>query len=72
MDAAKAVRRGCGNRDMRDLLIGAIKSGVRTKLTRSGILLYGPGGIAGTHFSVSDHRAVKNLRRDMRKVGIDV
>lgn len=64
------IRRRGQNRDITDLLCTVIGYGYDYKLTKKGIIVYGPHGIAGTHFSVSDHRAAKNLRADFRRVGI--
>lgn len=64
------IRRRCQRRDTMDLLVAAISAGHDYKLTRKGVLVYGPKGIAGTHFTNSDPRAVKNLRADFRRVGI--
>lgn len=64
--------RGGRDREVTAVLLGVIRAGYRYKLTKSGIILYGPAGICGTHFSVSDKRAVKNLRADLRRCGITI
>lgn len=67
----RRIRSG-GNREISKLLLGAVKAGHRYKMTRSGIILYGPAGIAGTHFGSVDSRAARNLRADFRRVGITI
>ena len=67
----KAVRRGCTDRATRDVLLAALNAGTRGKLTRQGIMLYGPQGAYAAHFSVSDHRAAKNLATGLRRAGIE-
>lgn len=52
------------------MLLSVLHAGHRYKMTKSGIIIYGPDGTCGTHLSVSDHRAVKNLRADLRRCGI--
>lgn len=67
----RRIKKGCGSRELRDLLLAAVSAGYRYKMTRSGIILYGPDAIAGTHLSGgSDPRAVKNVRADFRRAGI--
>lgn len=66
----KTIRRGCTNKQVKALLIGVLKDGARYKLTKSGIILFGPTGSAATHFTVSDHRGVKNLRAQLRRAGL--
>lgn len=60
------------NKRISALLLTAIRAGHRYRMTRSGVMVYGPHGNAATHFSVSDHRAAENLRADMRRAGITV
>jgi hypothetical protein len=60
------------DREVVALLLAAIHAGHRYKMTKSGIIIYGPAGICGTHFSVSDHRAARNLRADLRRAGITI
>lgn len=52
------------------LLLSAIRAGHPYKMTKSGIIIYGPGGIAGTHLGGSDRRGVSNFRSDLRQAGI--
>lgn len=62
--------RGVSNRDMRRIIVAAIKSEVRYRMTKSGIVFYGENGnTAGAHFTSSDHRAYKNLVADLRSIG---
>ena len=60
------------DREVIAVLLAVIHAGHRYKMTKSGIIIYGPDGICGTHFSVSDNRAVKNLRADLRRCGITI
>jgi hypothetical protein len=65
------IRRRCSNKEMRKLLMAALATGVRYKTTKNGIIIYAEDGqIAGTHFTCSDNRAVKNFRRDLARIGI--
>lgn len=66
------IRRGCTNRDIRAALVTAIKSGVRYRMTKKGVILYGENGLSAvTHFTVSDHRAALNLWSQLRAIGIE-
>lgn len=60
------------NREVITVLLDVVNAGHPYKMTKSGIIIYGPEGISGTHFSVSDSRAVKNLRADLRRCGITI
>jgi hypothetical protein len=62
--------RGSGNRELRELLLRLVKAGHRYKMTRAGIIIYGPAGICGTHLENSDHRALRNFSADLRRCGI--
>lgn len=66
----RTIRRACTHREMRDLLLAVVDSGVRMRLTSSGVLVYGPKGTAGTHFTCSDVRAQKNFRARLRQIGV--
>lgn len=46
--------------------------GFRVKETRNGYVVYGKDGTstAGWHTSPSDHRWLKNLRADLRRLGV--
>lgn len=68
-----AIRSRCTNREMRTVLLAAVKAGARHKLTRSGVMFFGEdgGGIA-THFTVSDHRAAKNFTKSLKSIGITI
>lgn len=57
---------------MSQLLLKIIHHGYPYKMTKAGIIIYGPSGIVGTHFSCSDRRAIKNFTADLRKVGITI
>jgi hypothetical protein len=74
MSHANDIRRlrGISNRDMRRIIAAAIKSDLRYRMTKSGIMFYGENGAtAGAHFTSSDHRAYRNLLADLRSVGYD-
>ena len=68
----KMVRRACTHREMRDLLLKVIDSGAAMRLTSDGVMVYGPSGRAGTHFTCSDVRASKNFRSALRRIGVTV
>jgi hypothetical protein len=67
----RRVRRS-KDREVVALLLAVIHAGHRYKMTKSGIIIYSPEGMCGTHFSVSDHRAARNLRADLRRCGITI
>ncbi|QWY81354.1 HicA-like toxin [Arthrobacter phage Rizwana] len=71
-DFSRALRKRCNRRpELRELLMEAHRAGVGSKFTKSGIILYGENGqIASTHFTGSDHRGYKNLRRELQRKGI--
>lgn len=64
--------RGGANRELRELLLRLIRAGHRYKMTRAGIIIYGPEGICGTHLANSDTRAVRNFSADLRRCGITI
>lgn len=66
----RKVRR-CNNRDVRKVILSVLRSGVRYRMTKNGIMLLGPNGGITAHFSVSDHRGYLNLIADLRRAGID-
>lgn len=50
-----------------------IKSGVRYRKTKSGLIFYGEDGKAATiHFSTSDRRAHQNIIKGFKQAGIDI
>lgn len=58
------------NREMRKVITAAIKSDLRYRMTKSGVMFYGENGkMALTHFTNSDHRALKNFVADLRSIG---
>lgn len=65
--------KGCTNREMRKLLAAAIDSGIEHRMTKGGVLFYGPNGVdcVSVHFTSSDHRAYKNALANFRKIGFD-
>jgi hypothetical protein len=68
----RRIRRGCTDRELRALLLAAISAGHRYKMTKSGVVFYGPAGTAGTHFTHSDHRGTRNFRSLLQRAGIDI
>jgi hypothetical protein len=69
----RRIRRGCTDKGMRGLVLAAIDTGARYKMTKSGVMFHGEdGGGATAHFTVSDHRAVENFRRTLRSIGITI
>lgn len=64
------VRRSCSDREVRDVVLRAIKGGARAKRTRKGVMLFGPGGMAVAHMTESDHRAARNLAARVRRLGL--
>lgn len=68
-DASKFLK-GCTNREIRVLVKRALGTATGFRITKSGIILYGPNGTAAAHRSQSDHRAVKNFKSDLRRAGI--
>ena len=70
--AAKELRilRRCSDRQVRELVVGAAKAGIRFRLTRGGAIFYGDnGGCVSVHFTLSDHRGAKNLAAHFRSIG---
>ena len=67
-DIRRIQRTACS--DKAKLLLSVIRAGHRYKMTKAGIVIYGPDGIAGTHLAGSDHRGLANFRSDLRKSGI--
>lgn len=74
MPETKDVRRiqRTATKEVSRMLLSALRDGHRYKMTRSGIIIYGPDGIAGTHLCGSDHRRVQNFRADLRRAGITI
>jgi hypothetical protein len=66
--------RGCTNREIRKLMAAVFSTGTRYRASKGGIIVYGPPGTKpiSIHLTVSDHRAVKNLSRDLRQIGIEL
>lgn len=60
------------NADVRDLILGAIKFGLRHKITKSGIMFLGDNGLSTSiHFSTSDQRATQQIRKHFKQLGYD-
>lgn len=67
----RRIRKGCTNKEMRALILEAIKSGARYRMTKNGVMFFGEQGAGiSTHFTCSDHRAVGNFRTNLRLIGI--
>lgn len=69
-EACAVVRSRIVSRDCRALVLAAIKHGARIKETKSGVMIYCGGTTLTVHGTVSDHRAVKNLRAGLRRAGL--
>lgn len=69
---ARRVRRAKLPSTKRRALLEALKSPhlVRARLTSSGVLLEGPGGIVSTHLSGDGVGSIAPLLRDLRRVGL--
>ena len=64
----RRVRRACSDKEMRALLISALKAGCDYKITKRGIILYGENGQSvSAHFTTSDLRGHKNFLAYMRR-----
>jgi hypothetical protein len=65
----KTLRR-CSDRQVRELVVGAAKAGIRFRFTRGGAIFYGDNGkCVAVHFTISDHRAAQNLASHFRTIG---
>jgi hypothetical protein len=59
---------------MEDLVALAERQGFRVKRTKKGVLIYGkkPGtGMVLVHLTCSDHRAVKNAKSGLKRLGVE-
>lgn len=68
----RRIQRGCSNRAVRQILLTVLKEGHEYRMTKSGIAVYGPHGVAAAHLTTSDHRGAQNLRSTLRKIGIPI
>lgn len=69
----RRLRRGCHDPGIRRVVTTAIQQGTRYRMTKKGVMLYGTGHTAAVaHFTVSDHRGVRNLTSQLRKMGVNV
>ena len=69
----KRFARGCMNRDVRDAVSKAIDAGARPRLTKKGVLLFGPNGDStAAHYTASDRHAYKNLLAQLKKMGFNL
>jgi hypothetical protein len=70
----RVVLRACQNKEMRLLVLDALAhpnlASARITGGGSGIILRGPGGVAATHFTVSDRKATLPFRSALRRAGI--
>ena len=68
----KEIRRRCSDGDLYQLIAAAIERGATYRLTKAGIILFGPAGArVGAHFShSSDVRMVRNTRARLRRAGM--
>lgn len=56
---------------MRAVILQALATGARSKLTKNGIMIYGDDGqTAVTHFTSSDHASARNFRSRLVRMGI--
>lgn len=61
------------NKDLRKLLKQLEAQGWRIKPSKKGVKAYSPDGshVQSIHMTNSDHRAYKNIVRDLKKGGFD-
>ena len=66
--------RGANSNELKRALKAVFRSGLRYRAARAGIIVYGPPGTKpiAIHLTLSDHRAIKNMERDLRVIGINV
>jgi hypothetical protein len=65
----RKIRR-CPDRELRALLLDAVRQGFRYRITRSGAMFYGDNGQSvAVHFSQSDHRAYMNSVTQFKRIG---
>jgi hypothetical protein len=65
------MRRACTNLEVRKALLAAMKTGVRYRMTKAGVIFYGDNGLCATaHFTISDRRGSKNLWSQLEKIGV--
>ena len=66
----RRIRR-CPDRERRKALLTAMRSGLHYRMTKKCVIFYGDNGLcAVAHFTVSDHRASKNLWSQLEKLGV--
>lgn len=66
----RRIQRGCTDKEMRKLILDVIYSGVRYKMTKSGVMFYTAEGSASAHLTGSDHRGLENFRKTLKTIGI--
>lgn len=68
-----SISRAFSSKETARLVKKVIKSGVRYRKTKSGLIFYGKDGKAvSIHFSSSDHRAHQNMVKGFKQAGIDI
>lgn len=68
----RRLHKSCRDGKVRSLILRAIDAGARCKMTKGGVMLFGPDGIATIHFTGSDSRACANAEADIRRIGIEL
>lgn len=68
----KRVQRGCTDKEVRRLLLTVMRAGHPYRMTKAGVMVFGPEGSAGAHLTTSDHRGAENFRSDLKKIGITI
>lgn len=69
---AAYIRKGCTQKDVRVMLLAALRSPdlVSARRISKGILLEGPRGWASAHMTMSGSRSVQNTLQALRRAGI--
>lgn len=68
-----AVLRACTNKDVKKILRLALKSDLRRKRIKNGLVFYGENGeFVIVHLTVGRGRGASNLAADFRRIGFDV
>jgi len=58
--------------EMLRVVMAALDLGAPARLTRNGIIIASDQGTVGTHWTVSDWRASRNLEAQLRRIGYDL
>lgn len=59
-------------KEHRELIKAAERAGGRVVKKTQGVMIHGPKGSAMVHLTTSDNRALKNVRSELRKAGLDI